>query len=360
MTMRFFKMHKPVWLVIPLLMALLITSLSVVRSDTPKTESCSIADPSNLDFLVNAQGVPAIILDTDFAADVDDVGALAILNAMADSGEADILGVMINSGDYYALRAVDTINTYYGQPDIPIGATWAPAVSVTSKYTLALAVDFPNDLGVTPNAVDLYRQILAEQPDESVTIVSIGFLTNLHGLLASEPDEYSTLGGSALVAAKVRELVVMGGQYPDSASHPDGKEYNFAMDAAATNAVIPNWPTPIVFSGYELGVDIVTGATLQEKTPSDNPMRTAYQLYNGGVGRSSWDLTAAYFAVRGPSDVWQLCGPGYNQVYPDGSNRWDPSTDHAHYYLRNAVSKAQIKALLDDLLTQPPKRETVP
>jgi inosine-uridine nucleoside N-ribohydrolase len=279
---------------------------------------------------------------------------------MADSGEADILGVMINSGDYYAPRAVDTINTYYGRPDIPIGATWDSPVSVTSKYTLALAVDFPNDLGVTPNAVDLYRQILAEQPDRSVTIVSIGFLTNLQGLLTSEPDENSALGGAELVAAKVRELVVMGGQYPDSTSHPDGKEYNFAMDAAATYAVIPGWPTPIVFGGYELGVDIVTGAALQEKTPPDNPVRSAYQLYNGGVGRSSWDLTAVYFAVRDLSDVWQLCGPGYNVVYPNGSNRWDPETDHAHYYLRNAISKAQIKALLDDLLTQPPNRETVP
>ena len=354
--MRLLKAPRPVWFVL-LLTMLLAASLLVVNRSTPKAESCTIADPSKLDFLANAQDVPAIILDTDFAADVDDVGALAILNAMADSGEADILGVMINSGDYYAPRAVDTINTYYGRPGIPVGATWDSPVSVTSKYTLALAVDFPNDLGVIPNAVDLYRQILAEQPGRSVTIVSIGFLTNLQGLLASEPDEYSVLDGSELVAAKVRELVVMGGQYPDSASHPDGKEYNFAMDAKATYAVIPNWPTPIVFSGYELGVDIVTGAILQEKTPPDNPVRTAYQLYNDGIGRSSWDLTAVYFAVRGLSDTWQLCGPGYNEVYPDGRNRWDPSTDHAHHYLLNAVSKTQIKALLDDLLTQPPQEQ---
>jgi hypothetical protein len=128
--MRFFKMPKPVWFVILLLTASLAAYLLVVNRDEPEAELCSIADPSKLDFLVNAQGVPVIILDTDFAADVDDVGALAILNAMADSGEADILGVMISSGDYYALRAVDTINTYYGRPDIPIGATWDPAVSV--------------------------------------------------------------------------------------------------------------------------------------------------------------------------------------------------------------------------------------
>ena len=218
-----------------------------------------------------------------------------------------------------------------------------------------MALDFPNDVEAAPNAVDLYRQILSGQPDHSVTVVTVGFLTNLEGLLASEPDEYSELSGSELVAAKVDKLVTMGGHYPDSASHAEDREYNFALDAEATYEVIPNWPTPIVFSGFEIGEDIVTGAILQENTPADNPVRVAYELYTGGEGRSSWDLTAVHFAVRGLSDVWLLCGPGHNEVRPDGSNIWDPTTDHTHYYLLNALPKAQIKELLDDLLIRPPQ-----
>ena len=355
MAIRSFKIPSPVYVAILLLAVSLAAYFWIVSRDDSKAELCSIADPSTLDFLAHTQGVSAIIFDTDFAEDVDDVGALAILHAMADSGEADILGVMISSGDYYALRAVDTVNTYYGRPDIPIGTTWEPAVSVDSNYTLELALDFPNDVEAAPNAIDLYRQLLAEQPDDSVTIVTVGFLTNLQGLLASESDEHSVLSGSELVAAKVAKLVVMGGHYPDSAAHPDDREYNFALDSEATYDVIPNWPTPIVFSGFEIGWDIVTGAILQEVASPDNPVRVAYDLFNGGVGRSSWDLTAVHFAVRGVADVWQLCGPGYNEVYPDGRNRWDSETDRAHFYLLNAKSKAEIKTVLDDLLIQPPQ-----
>ena len=44
-----------------------------------------------------------------------------------------------------------------------------------------------------------YRQLLAAQPDHSVSIVSIGFVTCLAQLLQSEPDSYSSLNGVELV-----------------------------------------------------------------------------------------------------------------------------------------------------------------
>lgn len=295
-----------------------------------------------------------VILDTDFAEDVDDAGALAILHALADKGETEILGVMISSGNRFAPRAVDTVNTYYGRPDIPISVTWDPVVSPESKYTFELAFDFPNDIVGVPEAVDLYREILAQQPDDSVTIVSVGFLTNLRALLRSEPDEHSALDGAGLVAAKVHQLVVMGGHYPDSAQHPAGKEYNFALDAVATYDVIPNWPTPIIFVGFETGVDVVTGVPLQTDTPEDNPVRRAYWLFNQGIGRSSWDLIAAYVAIRGISEEWAMCPGGLNEVSTDGSNRWVDSSQGNHAFLVRVSPVEQVEARLDDLLVQAP------
>ncbi len=52
--------------------------------------------------LTSSKGGPVpVIFDTDFGPDVDDVGALAILHAMADRGETEILGVMVStSGDF--------------------------------------------------------------------------------------------------------------------------------------------------------------------------------------------------------------------------------------------------------------------
>ena len=70
------------------------------------------------------------------------------------------------------------------------------------------------DVLKTPNPVDLYRQILDGAQGVSITIVSIGFFDNLAGLLDSKPDAYSNLTGKELIATKVKDLVIMGGDYP--------------------------------------------------------------------------------------------------------------------------------------------------
>ena len=166
--------------------------------------------------LTSSKGGPVpIIFDSDFAGDVDDAGALAILHALADRGEAEILGVMVStSGDFDAPRAVDVINTYYGRPDIPIGLADPSALSVPSIYTAQIASSFESQEVPNPSATSLYRRLLAAQPDRSVTIVSVGFKSNLDDLLLSGPDEHSPLNGADLVAEKVKLWVAMAGSFP--------------------------------------------------------------------------------------------------------------------------------------------------
>ena len=90
---------------------------------------------------------------------------------------------------------------------------------------------------------------------------------------------------------------------------PKGQEYNLQKDAPATIAAVEKWPRPIVFSGFEIGEPIQTGAGLKS-TPATNPVRRAYELYNGLNNRSSWDQTAVLYAVRGLDghlgDVWDV------------------------------------------------------
>ena len=64
-----------------------------------------------------------VIFDTDMAGDCDDAGALAVLHALADLGEAQILAVVTNRKCTAGVSggACDAINTFYGRPDIPIG-----------------------------------------------------------------------------------------------------------------------------------------------------------------------------------------------------------------------------------------------
>ena len=298
----------------------------------------------------SAYATEKVIFDTDIGPDWDDVGATAVLHALANSGEAEILAMMVSSGGHTATwgpPCLDAFNTYYGRPDIPIGvAVGGPGFG--SSYNQQIAQEFEQDLG-TGNAWDateLYRKILSEQADSSVVIVTTGFMTNLAALLQSEADDYSPLDGLALVAQKVKCWACMGGGFPSS-----GGEFNFNRDAAATQYAVDNWPAPILFSGFEIGSPIQTGATLA-LTSESNPIRRAYELAGGYVGatRSSWDQTAVLAGIRDPLLYWDLVTTGYCEVAANGANTWQDSPDKDHSYLVKKLTNAEMVEIIDGLM----------
>jgi hypothetical protein len=313
-----------------------------------------------------APGTPAIILDTDMNPDVDDVGALAILHAMADNGEARILAVGIsttNDSGSDSIGFIDAVDTYYGRPDVPVGIYKGGAfMPVTGGYTADIynnptkfPRDLTNDKNGVPDATMLYRRTLAAEPDGSVTIACIGPMNNLKRLLESPADADSPLSGTELVKRKVALLVQMGGEYPS------GNEFNFysQTESGMTKAAVDGWPGPIVFTGYEIGAAFRTGGTLGT-TPDNNPVRRAYEVHGGA--RESWDLTAVLYAVRGASTYWDLVTVGSNQVGADGKNAWQTAPDGAQAYLVKKADPSALASLLNDLMTKAPgvKSLTVP
>jgi len=107
-----------------------------------------------------------------------------------------------------------------------------------------------------------------------VTICSVGALTNLAELWRRHPD---------LVRAKVRRLIVMGGEYPQSLE----PRTNIATHIEPARIVADQWPTEIVWHGFEVGKALITGARLKQ-TSRDNPVRRAYELRPQG-GRFAID-----------------------------------------------------------------------
>jgi len=317
-----------------------------------------------------AAGPPVkVIFDTDMAGDVDDVGALAILHALADLGEAEILAVGISSRNEDVGPCVDAINTWYGRPDIPIGYQRGLQVgypadtgeTITSKYAEAVRRSFPHRLARSSDAPDaalLYREILAAQPDASVVIVSVGFLTNLRSLLDTPPDAISSASGEELVRRKVRRWVCMGGKFPDGQFKDGEGEYNLRIDTRAAVRALSDWPTPVVFSGFEIGTRVFTGKGLRA-APETSPTRAAYLHFNGLENRESWDQTAVLYAVRGAAGYWTESEPGLCLMHASlraAYNEWIPTTRKAHRYLIEKMPPADVARVIEDLMLRPPAR----
>jgi len=325
-----------------------ISEVVVVSAVAILTSGCSSGGLAN-----NRQAVP-IILDTDIGTDVDDAGALAILHVLADQGQAKILATMSANQNRWSTPAIDVINTYYGRQDMPIGSS-KTGPNAEEWYHDSVP-DYPHDLTAgddAPDAVALYRKILSAQPDQSVTIVVVGWLTNMADLLNSKPDQHSPLAGRQLVKAKVKELVAMGGKWPNSPKNEG--EYNFHMDGAAAHKVTSDWPGKIMFTG--LGKDVMTGAKLVAQGTKDNPVPAFYRNFFKGnkvSERSSWDLIAVMYAVRGLSDYFTAVSEGKCVGQRDGSNQWIPGPAQNHSYLLYKMPQAELATVIEDLLLTPP------
>ena len=113
--------------------------------------------------------------------------------------------------------------------------------------------------GDAPDAVEVYRKVLAAASDNSVVLCTVGFLTNVRRLLESTPDAYSRLDGRALVAKKVHSWFAM------ACGNPKGKEYNAMGDAASSKIAIETFPRPIVFSDFAYGHDVFSGRMVAER-----------------------------------------------------------------------------------------------
>ncbi len=296
-----------------------------------------------------------LIFDTDMMSDVDDVGTAAVLHALADKEEVKILAMGLSGKNPWSPLCLDALNTYFNRPNVPIGVVKGPACDRKSRYAEAIAKEFPHKLKSTddvPDAAALYRKILAGQPNKSVVMVSVGQVTNFRNLLKTGPDDHSDLDGASLVKKKVKAWICMGGKIPR------GRESNLIHDGPAAAYAIAHWPTPIVFSGWEIGNKIMTGARLRE-VPKGTPVRRAYELYNGLKHRQSWDQTAVLYAVRGLdgrlADYWDVVKEGCLHVNQDGSNEWRQSPDKDHAYLVRKMAPKKIAVVIEELMLQPPQ-----
>ncbi|MDF2721586.1 MAG: ribonucleoside hydrolase RihC [Paenibacillus sp.] len=308
-----------------------------------------------------------LILDTDIETDSDDVGAVAVLHALADRGEANVLGMICSSPLEWGAPCLQALNTFYNRPHIPIGtlkveereagpeharyAAYVEAMNPRRLYNRYVPAHYPNELQSGHNAPDstqIYRKLLSSQPDHSVTICAVGFLGPLSRLLRSAPDAWSDMDGYALVRCKVKLLVSMA-----IGTFPEGKDrFNWKMDPVSAEHVINHWPTPIAVSEY--GDRILTGSRLYLELEEGHPVRTAYKLHLGGEGksRSSWDQLAVLYAVRGEGDQFtQKTGYQIRFSAETMMHHWHSDAGgRGDIYVQPTLSSQEMASRIEDLM----------
>lgn len=199
------------------------------------------------------------------------------------------------------------------------------------------------------DAVTVFRTALAAAAGQ-VDILELGYMTNLMELLQSPADGISALTGLELITAKVRRLWVMGGDYLT------GNENNFTRTAQAITAartVVGQWPTPITYIGYSVGLTVITGDNLVGQQATDLVADALYLHGTGVTGRASWDGMAALAAIA-PS----VTAAGYtwvrgkNAVDALGANTFTANVNGRDMYLVKSSSDADFKTIINTLLVK--------
>jgi len=217
------------------------------------------------------------------------------------------------------------------------------------------AYRFPHDLQSgkhAPDATTLLRKVLASQKDRSVLIAQVGFSTNMARLLDTPPDEHSPLNGRDLVAQKVKALSVMAGAFEPFAGKPH-REYNVAMDVPAAQKLSREWPTPVIYSGFEIGIKArlpKEGMRQGFNYDPDHPMHAAYRCYNDQYrDQPSWDLTSVLWAVRADRGYFGLSEKGRVSYDQRGYTTWTADPNGNHRYL--TIDEKQVERVREVLMT---------
>ncbi len=311
-----------------------------------------------------------IIFDTDMDSDCDDVAALALLHVLADKEEAKILATGISSKNEWAAPCTDAINTYYGRPGLPIGGPRSVTASLDqSRYAQGIAEKFPHTAGMTtslPQAAQLYRKVLLAQPDHSVTIVTVGDLTNIAELLQLSA-ENSVPAGIDVAKTKVSTWVCMGGNFIGKPAADDLKltNNNFTVDKPGTRYALAHWPGKIMFVGREVA-SVPSGVKIGAKfgqLPADHPVRVGYELYFGGQAKDRHiaDIATVLYAVRGARDYWDVESAGFMNLKNDITFTWDYSQNKGQGYLlkkkiNGMPNDGYIEKILEELVMTPRKK----
>ena len=311
-----------------------------------------------------------LIFDTDMGNDIDDAQALAMIHALQDRGAVELLAVTSTKDHPLSAAYIEALNTFYGRPDIPIGAVKNGVTPEQGKY-LGIAerkdtagkLVYPHDLKSGADAMEavaLIRKTLAAQPDGSVVIAQVGFFTNLVRLIDSKPDEFSPLTGEQLIRKKVKQLGVMAGAFMSINGNKHYCEYNVVKDIPSAQALAKNWPGMINWSGFEIGISVTypnESIVNDYNYVADHLIKESYLAYcREGEDRPTWDLTTVLQLVYQDRGYFGLSGEGTVTVEKDGFTVFKSEGKQHRYLTMDEKQSIRVREAFAQLCSTPPSR----
>jgi len=308
-----------------------------------------------------------IIFDNDMGNDVDDIIALDLLLKYHEAGKVNILAILGNRDANSCMAFCNMYCTWFGYPNIAMGAIVNgsnPTPEEKSYATKTLAVEkngkpvfrCSKDTRALPNAVDVYRKVLARAANKSVVIVSTGFSSNIARLMETEGDENSPLSGMELIKRKVSWFSVMAGNFEDQ----NYKEYNVWNDVKAAKKFFEESPVPICFCDFALGKTVrypSTSIAADFGWCKQHPFVTAYNFYHAAPYESpTWDPMSMLYALEPTAGFFGLSERGNVKVEGEGMTKFTPAADgNCRYLTATDEQKLRIKNYFVKAVSRKPK-----
>lgn len=281
-----------------LLLTMLMISTQLVYAAAPTT------DPRY------ATTHQAIILDTDIGNSTDDLFAMEILYKMMDAGLVDLKGVIVDRPGNGFTELADIENVYHGYPNIPIGVERNGILGTKVYIDYRMLDDLKNpdgskmfarsdtDLSNNLDGYKLYRKLLAKEPDHSVKVILIGFVSSFVQFLESAPDEYSPLSGQALASQKIDSVYIMATKLGES----NELGYNLRQDIPLAKRFVAELPSNVTtyLSPSPVGDALEYKPSEVLSDLSDvavHPIKQTYMYKNCETGQRMWDHLCVLNAV---------------------------------------------------------------
>ena len=295
--------------------------------------------------------IESIIIDTDLGSSTDDVVTICMAHMYMSRGKVDLLGIIVDRMGERNAAFADVLNTYYGHGNVPIGLcrNGVQNPQIFTDYAHIAEKTRPDGSPLfarTQTKFDddykVYRKILASQPDKSVTVLSIGFLTSLANLLTSSPDEYSELDGVTLVAQKIKRIIIMGGKFDETDKNG---EYNIQQSGRFARIFFDLFPKeiPVFYSPEAVGNDLYwTKEQILQEIPDDShPFKQIYLNYPEDVYQRMWDPLTIIQLVEG-EDLFSWSRKGTVSLQNDYTLTFTPDeSGNVRYQKRGTTEQIQ-------------------